>query len=180
MTALRALVNSIDRYTDTWGRIGAWLCLAMTIVMALVVFLRYGMDFGSVAVQESVTYMHALLFMTCAAFTLQRGGHVRVDIFYRGFSPRTRAWVNSLGGIVFLLPFCVFVVIVSWQFVTESWAIREGSAESGGIHAVFLLKTLIPVMAINLLLQGVAEVLRNALVLVENESESSPGHRETP
>jgi TRAP-type mannitol/chloroaromatic compound transport system permease small subunit len=170
MNALRFLVHYIDRYTDYWGRIAAWLCLAMTLVTALVVFLRYGMDFGSVAMQESVTYMHAVLFMSCAAFTLQRGGQVRVDIFYRNFSPRTRAWVNSVGGIVFLLPFCLFVLGISGQFVTESWAIREGSMESGGIDAVFLLKSLIPLMAFNLLLQGIAEVLRNAMVLVGGEN----------
>ena len=90
----------------------------------------------------------------------------RSDIFYRRFSPRTRAWINSLGTLVFLLPLAVFIVGVSWEFVANSWAIREVSAEPGGIPAVFLLKTLIPLMALNLLLQGVAELLRNATALV--------------
>ena len=113
--------------------------------------------------------MHATVFMLGAAFTLQQGAHVRVDIFYRSFSPRTQAWVNSVGGILFLLPFCIFLVGVSWQFVSEAWLIREGSAESGGIQAVYLLKTLIPLMALNLLLQACAEILRSALVLVGEE-----------
>jgi TRAP-type mannitol/chloroaromatic compound transport system permease small subunit len=108
--------------------------------------------------------------MLGAAYALKRGAHVRVDIFYRRFSPRTRAWVDALGGIVFLMPFCLFVLGVSWQFVTESWAIREISSEPGGIPAVYLLKTLIPLMAINLLLQGIAETLRNALVLAETDA----------
>ena len=56
---------------------------------------------------------------------LKSGAHVRVDIFYRDFSPRARAWVNSLGGIVFLLPLCTFICFVSWNYVAESWAIRE-------------------------------------------------------
>ena len=102
-----------------------------------------------------------------AAYTLKTEGHVRVDIFYQRFSTRTRAWVNSLGGIVFLLPLCLFILGVSWNYVAESWAIRETSPEPGGIPAVFLLKTLLPVMALNLLLQGTAETLRNALILVE-------------
>lgn len=169
MQSLRRIVQLIDSYTEACGRILAWLCLLMTLVTCVVVFFRYGFGIGSVAVQESVTYMHALVFMGCAAFTLKRGGHVRVDIFYRRFSERGRAWVNSVGAILFLLPFCIFIIGVSWSFVSDSWAIGEGSAESAGIHAVYLLKTLIPFMALNLVLQGLAEILRNAIYLVEGE-----------
>jgi TRAP-type mannitol/chloroaromatic compound transport system permease small subunit len=167
MQSRRQIVKIIDSYTEACGQVLAWLCLAMTLVTCIVVFLRYALGIGFVAVQESVTYMHALLFMACAAFTLKRGAHVRVDIFYRRFSDRTRAWVNSIGAIVFLLPFCVFIIGISWSFVGESWSMMEGSAESGGIHAVYLLKSLIPILALNLILQGVAEVLRNAIYLVE-------------
>ena len=73
----------------------------------------------------------------------------------------------GLGGIVFLLPLCIFIGGVSWSYVSESWAIMEASPEPGGIPAVFLLKTLMPLMALNLLLQGLAETLRSALLLVE-------------
>ena len=118
-------------------------------------------------VQEGVTYMHACLFMLGAAYALKSGAHVRVDIFYRNFSPRTRAWVNSVGGIVFLMPLCAFIFFSSWNYVSESWIVRETSPEPGGIPAVFLLKSVIPLMALNLFLQGLAEILRNALVLVE-------------
>lgn len=167
MNGLRAVVHSIDRLTDVSGRTLAWLALAMGALTALIVVMRYGFNVNSIYVQELVVYLHGSLFMLGAAFALKRGAHVRVDIFYRRFSPRGRAWVDALGGIVFLIPFCLFVLGVSWQFVTESWAIREISSEPGGIPAVFLLKTLIPLMAANLLLQGIAETLRNALVLVE-------------
>ena len=111
--------------------------------------------------------MAAALFLLGAAYALKTGAHVRVDIFYRNFSARTRAWVNSLGGIVFLLPLCAFIIASSWDYVAESWAMRESSPEPGGIPAVFLLKTLLPVAAITLALQGIAEVLRSALYLVE-------------
>jgi TRAP-type mannitol/chloroaromatic compound transport system permease small subunit len=105
--------------------------------------------------------------MLGAAYALKHGAHVRVDIFYRNFSPRAQAWVDSLGGIVFLMPLCVFIGGASWRYVAESWAIMESSPEPGGIPAVFLLKTLIPLMALNLLMQGLAETLRAALLLVE-------------
>jgi len=167
---MRAIVQFIDSLTERTGRALAWLALAMGLLTALIVVMRYGFNLNSVFMQELVTYMHGSLFLLGAAYALKSGAHVRVDIFYRGFSPRAQAWVNSLGGIIFLMPVCIFILGVSWNYVTEAWAIRESSAEPGGIPAVYLLKTLIPLMAANLLLQGVAETLRSALVLMESDT----------
>ena len=167
MAALRSLVQFIDAVTDRCGLALAWLALLMALLTATIVVLRYGFSTGSILAQELVTYMHGSLFMLGAADSLKQGAHVRVDIFYRNFSPRGKAWVNSLGGIVFLLPLCLFIGGVSWNYVTESWVIMETSPEPGGIPAVFLLKSLLPLMAINLFLQGLAETLRAALVLAE-------------
>jgi len=167
MTVLRACVRYIDNFTDRCGRLLAWLVLAMALLTTVVVVLRYGFNTGSIMAQEAVTYMHGCLFMLGAAYALKSGAHVRVDIFYRNFSERGRAWVNSLGGIVFLMPLCAFIGVSSWSYVTESWAILETSPEPGGIPAVFLLKSLLPLMAVNLFLQGLAETLRSALVLME-------------
>ena len=169
MKALHAAVRIIDQFTEKTGNLLAWLCLALALLSGLVVLLRYGFGFGSVAMQEGVTYLHASIFMLGAAFTLKRGGHVRVDIFYRRLSRRGCAWVNSIGSIVFLLPFCIFLIAASWQFVGESWAITEGSPDPGGIHGVFLLKTLLPLLGLTLLLQGLAELLRNVLFLIEDD-----------
>jgi TRAP-type mannitol/chloroaromatic compound transport system permease small subunit len=167
MPVLRACVHYIDIFTTHSGRLLAWLVLAMALLTTVVVIMRYGFNVGSIAAQGTVTYMHGCLFMLAAAYALKSEAHVRVDIFYRNFSPRARAWVNSLGGIVFLLPLCAFIGFSSWNYVYESWLIRETSAEAGGIPAVFLLKSVIPLMALNLSLQGLAEVLRNTIVLVE-------------
>ena len=167
MQRLRTFVHTLDTLTDFSGRLLAWLALAMALLMAAIVVLRYGFDFNSIRMQEAVTYMHGSLFLLGAAYALKQGAHVRVDIFYRNFSPRGQAWVNSLGGVVFLLPLCLFIIGSSWNYVAESWAIMETSPEPGGIPAVFLLKSLIPLMALNLLLQGLADILRNTLVLVE-------------
>lgn len=170
MPFVQLAVQRIDQFTEACGRALAWLALAMALLTALVVVLRYGFNVGSILTQEAITYLHGALFLLGAGWTLKNGGHVRVDIFYRNFSPRAQAWVNALGGIVFLLPLCLFIVGVSWNYVAESWAIREASPEPGGIPAVFLLKTLIPLMALNLLLQGLAETLRATLVLVESDA----------
>lgn len=167
MSPVTALQSSIDAITGFTGRVLAWLTLLMMLILCLVVVLRYGFGVGSVALQEAVTYLHGTVFMLGAAYTLRRNGHVRVDIFYRRFSPRAQAWINALGGIVFLLPLCVYIFVVSCEFVAQSWSIREISSEPGGIPAVFLLKTLIPLMAVNLGLQALAEILRSAQVLID-------------
>lgn len=163
--AAREVLAGIDRIALITGTVAGYLCLAMAAVTALVVVLRYGFNLGSVALQESINYLHASVFMLGAALTLQRQGHVRVDIFYRRFSTRTRAWIDSIGGIIFLLPLCVFIAWTGWEYVANSWSVLESSADPGGLPAVFLWKSLIPIMAALLLLQGLAEILRNFLIL---------------
>ena len=170
MPVLRACVHYIDIFTDRSGRLLAWLVLAMALLTTVVVVMRYGFNTGSIRAQEAVIYMHGCLFMLGMAYALKSGAHVRVDIFYRNFSPRAQAWVNSLGGIVFLMPLCAFIGFSSWNYVNESWLVRETSADPGGIPAVFLLKSIIPLMALNLFLQGLAETLRSAILLVEERA----------
>jgi len=167
MTLLPLTVRTIDRFTEACGRMLAWLLLAMALLTPAVVLLRYGFNTGSIMAQEAITYLHGSVFMLGAAYTLKHDGHVRVDIFYRRFSPRGRAWINALGGIIFLMPLCGFIAVSSWDYVEASWIIRETSADAGGIPAVFLLKTLLPLLALNLFLQALAETLRSAATLIE-------------
>lgn len=170
MPFLRACVHYIDAFTDRCGHLLAWLTLGMALVTTLIVVLRYGFNIGSILAQESVIYMHGALFLLGAGYALKTDAHVRVDIFYRDFAPRTKAWVNSIAGIVFLLPLCAFILLSSWNYVSESWGMLESSPEPGGIPAVYLLKSLIPLAAINLALQGVAEILRSALLLAQGDT----------
>jgi len=140
----------------------------------VVVVLRYYFQSGSIALQESITYLHGLVFMLGIAFTLQRGGHVRVDIFYRGFSPQKKALVDLIGGLVFLLPVSLLILIFSWDYVVASWAIGETSEERSGIQGIYLLKTLLLLMPATLMLQGLAEILRSTLVLLGKPPVSAP------
>jgi TRAP-type mannitol/chloroaromatic compound transport system permease small subunit len=125
-----------------------------------------------IAFQEAVTYLHATVFMLALGWTFKRNGHVRVDVFYRNFSVRTKAWINSLGILVFLLPFCVFLFFTSLDFVGLSWSISETSNESGGLPIVYLFKSLIPLMCVLLGLQALAELVRNACFLCYQERAS--------
>ena len=127
---MQKLAAAIDKGVDRLGRGGAWFTLVMVILMALIVILRYLFRFGSVALQESVIYINALIFMIGAAYTLKEQGHVRVDIFYRKLGERQQALIDVLGYALFLLPMALFIIFSSWDYVAVSWRIREGSAET--------------------------------------------------
>ncbi len=140
------------------GRGVAWMTLVMTLLTFGIVVLRYGFNLGWIWLQESVTYLHAMVFMVAAAWTFQSDDHVRVDILYREKSDRYRAWVNLLGTVLFLLPFSVFLLVIGWDYVASSWATHEASREAGGLPLVFLLKSLILVLPALLLLQSFSTV----------------------
>ena len=164
MLALAAKLEQICRVA---GRLVAWLCLAMVVVTGIVVIERYVFDSGSIRLQESVTFMHALVFMLAAAYTLAAGDHVRVDVLYSGMSARSRAIVDLAGTLLLLFPFCVFVLWASWDFVSVSWQIREASQEAGGLPYPFLplMKSCIPLTMVLLMLQGLSMVLTSVATL---------------
>lgn len=138
------------------GRGVSWLTLAMVVLTFGIVILRYGFNQGWIWLQESVTYLHAAVFMVAAAWAVQTDDHVRVDIIYRARSRHYQNWVNLLGSLLFLLPFSLFLLYIGWEYVTASWATREASREAGGLPAVFLLKSLILVLPLLLVLQSFA------------------------
>jgi len=136
------------------GRTVSWLTLVMTLLTFSVVILRYGFNLGWIWLQESVTYLHATIFMVAAAWTFQADDHVRVDIFYRDRSPRYRNIVNLAGTVLLLVPFSLYLLIIAWDYVAVSWASHEGSREAGGLPLVWLLKSLMLVLPLLLLLQS--------------------------
>ncbi len=147
------------------GRVFPWLILPLAVLTFGSVVMRYGFDFGRIALQEASTYLHSFILMLCMSYTLHRNGHVRVDIFYNKMSRRKRAAVDLAGAVLFLVPVSLTVLVSSWGYVAQSWLSLEGSHEAGGLPLVFLLKTLIPLMAALLLVQGVADIIRNAKVV---------------
>ena len=153
----------IDRFTLFTGRVVRWLSLLMVVFSVAVVALRYLFEIPSIALQESVMYLHASLFMLGAAYTWQQGGHVRVDVFYRNWPRSRQNLVNRLGIIFLLLPVCIFMLYSSWNYVAVAWQIGEKSQEAGGLPLVYLLKTLILLMPLLMLLQAVAEFAKTSL-----------------
>jgi len=162
---LAAIAARIDGLTAAVGRAVMWCVLAIALTEVAVVLMRYVFGLGSIWLTEAIGYAHATLFMAAAAWTLQQGGHVRVDIFYADATPRTRALVDLVGALVLLLPFVAVLAVFALPYVARSWAILERSPEASGLPLVFLLKTLIPAFAILLGLQGIAQAVRAWLVL---------------
>ncbi len=155
--------NSIDRLSNATGKLVAWLTLLMVIVTCIIVVMRYVFDAGLIWMQESVIWMHGTVFMVGAAYTLLHEDHVRIDVFYRAMSERRRAWVDLIGVLVFLLPLCVLLAVMSYDFAAFSWSIHEASRESGGLpYPLFsILKSVLVVMPIAVGLQGISLLLRS-------------------
>ena len=164
---MQILREKLEQFSELTGAVIAWLTLLMVLGTFIVVLLRYVFDLGWIWMQESITWMHAAVFMLGAAYTLKRDEHVRVDIFYRGMSYRRSAWVDLLGTVFFLLPMAGFLIVSSWDYVAISWEIREASREAGGLAYPFvpILKSLIPLTAVLLILQGLAGLIQSVLIL---------------
>lgn len=159
----------IDRLSDLIGRFASWLALAMVVIGAFNAIARYlgrymGVQLSSNAWLELQWYLFSVLFLLGGAHALRHDAHVRVDVFFARLSTRARAWINLLGTTLLLLPFCIFMLIVSWPTVRNSWAIREVSSDPGGL-ARYPLKTVILVCFALLFLQGVAELIREIAAL---------------
>jgi TRAP-type mannitol/chloroaromatic compound transport system permease small subunit len=165
MSASLAFAGRIDRLNAAIGRTVAWLCPLVVLMQFAVVLMRYMFGLGSIWLTETIIYGHATLFMLSAAWTLRQGGHVRVDVFYADAGPRRRALVDLGGALLLLLPFMLVLLYFSLPYVARSWSILETSRETSGLPAVFLLKTLIPLFAALMALQGISQAIRAASVL---------------
>ncbi len=159
----------LDAVSIKVGHAVSWLTLLMVLVTFVIVVMRYAFGAGLIWLQESLTWMHAAVFMLGAAYTLQQEQHVRVDIFYRKMSDKHRAWVDFLGVLVFIFPICAFFVYTSIDYVAASWSIREVSRNSGGLPYPFvpLLKSVLIIMPVAVGLQGISLLLRSIQAIRE-------------
>ena len=163
MASESRVADGIDRFSALTGRAIAWLAVLMVLITLVVVVMRYVFDAGLICLQESVIWMHAVLFMLGAACTLQADQHVRVDVFYRNMSERRRALVDLIGVVLFLWPMCGYLAVSSWDFVMASWRLKEASREAGGLPYPLLpiLKLVLVLMPLTVALQGLALALRS-------------------
>ena len=175
MGFLQGLIRVIDAVNERIGRATSWLALGMVVVQVIVVVMRYVFGLSVLMMQESIWYMHSIVFLVAAGYTLLHDGHVRVDILYGAVDRRNKAMINLFGVIVILLPVCVMLWWVSWPYVAAAWAVHEGSVEVSGIPGVYLLKTGMLVYAALLFIQGISLGLKSAFVLAGVGANGSVG-----
>ncbi len=182
--AARRVATAIDAVSHRIGRLAQWVGLALILVVASVAVQRYVFDVAFTKLQESVLYLHAAAFLLMIPATLAADGHVRVDVLYGRFGPRTRAGVNIVGTYLLLVPLALLVLLTSLPYVERAWGLSvpgaqpEASTQNDGLAFVFLLKTLIPAFAILLLIQGLAVACHAALALIGREASPAPEHHE--
>jgi TRAP-type mannitol/chloroaromatic compound transport system permease small subunit len=164
MSALETLAARIDTFTNVIGRVTAWSTFALVLVMAANVLLRYLFSTGSVWAQELEWHLMAPICLFGMSYALRHGEHVRVDVVYGGFSERTKQIVNFITAILAIIV-SIIIIRLSWNYVGQSWAIGESSANPGGIPYRYLLKALIPIGFVLLAVQSVAEGARAFIAL---------------
>lgn len=176
MQLLMRLVRWIDAINEWIGRGVAWLALAMVVVQIVVVVMRYVFGLSVLMMQESIWYMHSIVFLVAAGYTLLHNGHVRVDIIYGDASERTKAKIDLFGVLFILFPVCLMVWLVSWPYVVNAWAVKEGSVEVSGIQAVYLLKTCMLIFSASLAIQGVSLAIKSIMTLAGLGDGVRPSH----
>ncbi len=171
MNALCSLITHANRYL---GRMTAWLCLGLVILQVIIVLNRYCFGYGSLLGLDMINYEEALLyafsaiFLLGSAYTYLDGGHVRVDIFYEPMVQKKKDQVDIVGNIVLLLPLMLLLLIKSNRNLDLAWSTAEGSVD-GGLPYVYLWQSLLPIFAISMAAQGVANAVRLSLGLVKNK-----------
>jgi len=168
---LKDIARWIDAISEWSGRLIAWLILLLMLIIVYQASMVALFSIGSVALQELQWHLFALVFLIGAAYTLKYDEHVRVDIIYNSnwLTDRHRAWIDFLGGLFMLVPFCLLIIIASWPFVHNAFIYAEGSPDPGGLPYRFLLKATIPLGFLLLMLQGIANSLKSLLYLLEIE-----------
>ncbi|MEL0628979.1 TRAP transporter small permease subunit [Psychromonas aquatilis] len=163
---MEQLQNIFDRFSNIIGKISATLMILLLINVFYDVIARYFFKSSSIALQELEWHLFASMFLLGIAYTLKEEGHVRVDIFYEKLSEKNRAWVNSLGCIFFLLPFCALIIWYGYDFTLEAYHLGEVSGDPGGLSHRWLIKAMIPLSALTLILSGLGMLVKNLRCIV--------------
>ncbi len=170
-SVLKKIAIIIDKINEFFGEIACWLCTILVAIVCFDVFNRYLFNKTNPAMYELEWHIYAVIFLLAAGFALKYDQHVRVDLTYAKFSKRTKAWVNLIGAIIALIPFCLLVIYATKDWVYQSWSIRETSPDPGGLPARYILKGCVPFGFILLMLQGISEAIKSYFFLFGSEED---------
>ena len=169
---LKHLIRLIDRLNEWIGNKVSWLTTVLVLLICLDVFARYALNISYAAIFELEWHIFAIIFLLGSAYTLKHDRHVRVDVFYSQFPDHIKAWVNFLGSIFFLLPFCIIVIKGGIPYLETSIKLDEGSNDPGGLPARYIVKSMIIIGFALLLLQGISLLCSSFLEIL---GEKIPG-----
>ena len=158
---MKSIAAFIEKLIDTLGRYTSWLNVAIIILIFVDVFFRYVFSETRTWVIELEWQMFALIFLLGMSFTLQNNRHIRVDLFYEHFSPNKKKWVDSIGHLLFLLPWCIVVIVTGYKYASNSFYIDEGSPNPNGLPYRYIIKSFISIGFLFLALSGIAATVRN-------------------
>ena len=170
MKFIKAYIKIVDKINSKLGYYISWLTLLLVLVTCFDVFTRYILNESSVALQELEWHLFSIIFLMAASYTLITDDHVRVDVFYSRFSEKQKAWVNFIGAILFLIPFCVLVIYSSQNFVITSFQLKETSPDAGGLPARYILKSFIPISFVFLFFQGISFAFKSFLQIKSSDN----------
>ena len=171
MSLLIKITSLFDKFNQIIGRNISWFIILMVIVQLSIVMARYIYGIGFLKLQELLIYLHGSLFTLAAGYTLLEDEHVRVDLIYREASKKYKSFINIFGSLLFLIPFCLLTFSTSLPYVLRSWKILEGSPETSGLNAVFILKTVLIIFPILLMLQSFEIILKNLIFFIRKKND---------
>ena len=171
MFFLIRISSLFDKINEFVGKNISWFIILMVVVQLAIVMSRYIYGIGFLKLQELLIYLHGSLFTLAAGYTLLKDEHVRVDLIYREASQKYKSLINIFGTLIFLIPFCLLTFSTSLPYVRRSWKILEGSPETSGLNAVFILKTVLIIFPILLLLQSFSIIIRSSVSLIRKEND---------
>ncbi len=168
----RRLAVNLEQFSEFTGKMVSWLVLILVLLVTYDVAMRYLFLSGSIALQEMEWHLFSLIFLIGSAYTLKHDDHVRLDLFYKSkfMNDARRAWINLIGSLFLLLPFCILIIATAWPFVVQSFVHLEGSPDPGGLSYRWILKASIVLGFSLLLLQGLADVIKNLSIILDNKS----------
>lgn len=178
MKFLMGMVAAVDGLNGLVGRVVSWFVLPVVLLSFSVVTLRYAFGIGFPWLQETYTWLNGAVIMLAAAYVLREGGHVRVDLFYKGMGARARAWVDLLGVWALLMPMMATIFFLSLPIVERSWRIRESSPTSDGLGFLFVLKASVLVFSVLVALQGLSMSGKALLTLAGRDEMAGAGGRD--
>jgi TRAP-type mannitol/chloroaromatic compound transport system permease small subunit len=174
---LNFFIIRIDVLNEQVGRATAWLTTGLVLLFCYDVLMRYVFDSSSVAMFELEWHLFSIIFLLGAGYTLKHDKHVRVDVFYAKFSPKGKAWINLLGTLLFLIPFCIIIFKGAIPYIELALRIDEGSSDAGGLPHRYIIKMFMFLGFFLLLLQGISLICKSLLVILEGVENKNHGYQ---